>query len=88
MKKGDFLLGVIRICFGLIFLWAFFDKLFGLGFATKASKSWLLGTSPTYGFLAMGTKGPLALIYKAMAGSAVVDWIFMLGLLLIDKSKS
>jgi len=76
-------LGVIRISIGLIFLWAFFDKLFGLGLTTASDKSWLLGNSPVYGFLANSPKGPFAEIFKAMAGSAFVDWIFMIGLFVI-----
>ncbi len=27
-------LGLLRLSLGLVFLWAFFDKVFGLGFAT------------------------------------------------------
>ena len=83
MKKIEIFLGLIRIALGAIFLWAFLDKLFGLGFATTADKSWLAGGSPTYGFLKMGTKGPFAFIYQAMAGNVFVDWLFMIGLLLI-----
>ncbi len=71
---------------GWIFIWPFFDKLFGLGFATAADKSWLLGNSPTYGFLTFGTKGPLEFIFKAMAGNVFVDWIFMIGLLFIGAA--
>ena len=71
---------------GFIFLWPFFDKLLGLGFATAASKSWLLGNSPTYGFLTFGTKGPLVFIFKAMAGNVFVDWVFMVELLFIGIS--
>lgn len=68
---------------GWIFLWTFLDKLFGLGFATEAGKSWLDGVSPTLGFLKFGTQGPFASIHQAMAGNAVVDWLYMLGLALI-----
>ncbi len=64
-----------------IFLWAFFDKLFGLGFATTAEKAWIHGGSPTFGFLSFAVKGPFADIFKSMAGVALVDWLFMLGLL-------
>ena len=74
---------LLRIGLGWIFLWAFIDKVFGLGFATEAGKHWLTGASPTMGFLKFGTKGPLAGVFQAMAGSPVVDWLFMLGLLLI-----
>ena len=76
-------LGLTRIAMGLIFLWAFFDKLFGLGFATSPEKAWLAGISPTSGFLQNSTEGPFGRIFQSLAGSAVVDWLFMLGLLLI-----
>ena len=76
-------LGLIRISIGLVFLWAFFDKLFGLGLTTASDKSWLLGNSPTFGFLANSPKGPFAQIFKAMAGNAFIDWLFMIGLLVI-----
>jgi thiosulfate dehydrogenase [quinone] large subunit len=84
----------LRISLGLIFLWAFFDKLFGLGFATcrdaktdavsmMCSKAWAEGGSPTLGFLKFGTKGPLAEFYQSLAGNGLVDVLFMSGLLLI-----
>ncbi|MDP3993355.1 MAG: hypothetical protein Q8Q05_04060 [bacterium] len=72
---------LVRIALGLIFLWAFFDKVFGLGFATKASMSWLSGGSPTAGYLAHATTGPLAPFYQNLSGSGFVDWMFMIGLL-------
>lgn len=71
----------LRIVMALIFLWAFFDKLFGLGFSTTVEKAWIHGGSPTYGFLMFATKGPLASFFQSLAGFAVVDWLFMLGLL-------
>ena len=82
-KKEKTIWGLLRIGMGLIFLWAFMDKLFGLGFATTADKAWITGGSPTFGFLKFATKGPFAFFYQNMAGSAVVDWLFMLGLLFI-----
>lgn len=77
------LLGALRILMGWTMLWAFLDKVFGLGFTTAAEKSWLDGVSPTLGFLKFATKGPFDGLFQAMAGNAVVDWLFMLGLLLI-----
>ena len=68
---------------GLMFLWAFFDKVFGLGFATIPEKSWLAGGSPTAGFLQNAVHGPFAGFFHSMAGSNLVDWLFMLGLLFI-----
>lgn len=79
-------LGITRILLGWTFLWAFVDKLFGLGFATTAEKAWIHGGSPTMGFLKFGTKGPFAGVFQAMAGSAFVDWLFMIGLLCIGLS--
>ena len=74
---------LLRIGLGLIFLWAFFDKLLGLGFATKPEFAWLNGGSPTSGFLTNAAKGPFAPIYHALVGTGIVDWLFMLGLLLL-----
>ena len=82
MKKEG-LFSVLRIFIGFTFLWPFLDKLLGLGFTTAADKSWLLGNSPTYGFLAMATKGPFSFAFKAIAGNVFVDWLFMIGLLFI-----
>lgn len=96
-KKKDFnplVWASLRISLGFIFLWAFVDKLWGLGFATcrnaetgavdvLCGKAWVEGGSPTSGFLNFGTKGPFADFYQGLAGIAWVDWLFMLGLLLI-----
>jgi thiosulfate dehydrogenase (quinone) large subunit len=86
MKKEQYVWAFLRIGLGWIFLWAFLDKFFGLGFATVRDKSWLLGNSPTAGFLQFSTKGPLSILYKAIAGNVLVDWLFMLGLLLLGLS--
>ncbi|MBI2146141.1 hypothetical protein HYU22_02265 [Candidatus Woesearchaeota archaeon] len=79
--KQHIIWALLRISLGLIFLWAFFDKMFGLGFDTAPDKSWLLGTSPTAGFLKFATHGPFASFFQSLAGNVVVDWLFMLGLL-------
>lgn len=66
-RKG---LAVLRLAYGVTFLWAFFDKLLGLGFHTGAivneegartgidfmakDAAWLNGGSPTEGFLLYG----------------------------------
>jgi thiosulfate dehydrogenase [quinone] large subunit len=73
----------LRFVMSFIFLWAFFDKLFGLGFATTSEKAWIHGGSPTTGFLAGGVQGPFAPLFHSLAGMAIVDWLFMLGLLFI-----
>ncbi|HZE38339.1 MAG TPA: hypothetical protein VE172_05955 [Stackebrandtia sp.] len=72
---------VARIAVGWIFLWAFVDKLFGLGFATPGQGAWLQGGSPTEGFLAHSASGPFKDLYTSIAGAGWADWLFMLGLL-------
>jgi len=71
----------LRFSLGWIFLWAFLDKLFGLGHETASKQSWLNGGSPTNGFLAHATTGPFSGLYHHFAGHAWADWLFMLGLL-------
>ncbi len=73
-------LAAIRLSLGWIFLWAFVDKLFGLGFATPSERSWLNGGSPTKGFLANAATGPFEGLYKSIAGATWADWLFMTGL--------
>jgi thiosulfate dehydrogenase (quinone) large subunit len=75
------LAGLTRLSLGWIFLWAFLDKLFGLGFATEKDSAWLEGGSPTQGFLEFGTKGPFKDFYASFAGATWADWLFMIGLL-------
>jgi len=84
-------LAVLRIAFGLTFLWAFFDKLLALGYHTGYDQTghldrfgdaaWIHGGSPTEGFLTFGAKGPFEDFYHSIAGAAWADWLFMLGLL-------
>lgn len=71
----------LRFLLGWIFLWAFLDKMFGLGFATLPEKAWIHGASPTYGFLTFGTEGGLFQeFFRAMVGHVLVDVLFMAGL--------
>ncbi len=72
----------LRFVMAFIFLWAFVDKVFGLGFATKPENAWINGGSPTFGFLSHAA-GYLAPFFKSLAGMPGVDWLFMLGLLFI-----
>jgi len=76
-----YLLAGIRLALGWIFLWAFLDKLFGLGHSTTAAKSWLNGGSPTAGFLGKSATGPFTGFYHSIAGSTVADALFMAALL-------
>jgi thiosulfate dehydrogenase [quinone] large subunit len=72
---------VLRISTGAVFLWAFLDKTFGLGYATTSSKSWIHGGSPTKGFLKSVDVGPFQSVLHSVAGSWWVNWLFMLGML-------
>ncbi|MBE1496283.1 thiosulfate dehydrogenase [quinone] large subunit [Amycolatopsis lexingtonensis] len=73
-------LAVLRVATGFIFLWAFLDKLFGLGYATPSKGAWLNGGSPTKGFLSNVHVGPFESMFHAWAGTWWADWLFMLGL--------
>jgi thiosulfate dehydrogenase [quinone] large subunit len=72
----------VRLALGWTFLWAFVDKVFGLGFATPEGKGWIDGGSPTKGFLS-GAEGPFAGFYHDLAGTTFANWAFMLALLAI-----
>jgi thiosulfate dehydrogenase [quinone] large subunit len=84
-------LAMLRIAFGLTFLWAFFDKLLALGYSTGVGQdgtvdrfgdaAWIHGGSPTQGFLTFGADGPFTDFYHSIAGAAWADWLFMLALL-------
>jgi thiosulfate dehydrogenase [quinone] large subunit len=90
---GGIFWGLLRIAIGWIFLWAFLDKLFALGFATGRDEetgkidffspdAWIHGGSPTQGFLEFGvhTKDPFESIYSDLAGLGWVDWIYMISM--------
>lgn len=78
---------LLRFYLSFLLLWAFSDKLLGLGFATVSSKSWLAGVSPTAGFLKFGLEGgTFASTFSSLAGNEVVDCLFMGGLLLVGLS--
>ena len=87
-------LGALRIGFGVTFLWAFFDKLLALGYATGVNPetgavdrfgpdAWVNGGSPTFGFLTFGVPAdnPFREFFNGLAGDVWVDWLFMLSLL-------
>jgi thiosulfate dehydrogenase (quinone) large subunit len=81
VKVFNRLLAVTRIAVGWIFLWSFLDKAFGLRFATEPADAWIAGGSPAFGWLEFGVTGPLAPMFQAMAGSTVVDVLYMGGML-------
>ncbi len=78
-KALNYVWATARIGLGWIFLWAFLDKMFGLGHETASADSWIHGGSPTEGFLS-GSVGPFSSIYHGIAGAGVVDGLFMVGL--------
>lgn len=79
-KAFRYVAAALRLSLGWIFLWAFVDKLFGLGFATPKEGAWLNGGSPTKGFLANAATGPFTGMYHSIAGATWADWLFMVGL--------
>ncbi|MEU5896593.1 MULTISPECIES: DoxX family membrane protein [unclassified Streptomyces] len=70
-----------RVLMGFVFLWAFLDKTFGFGYATRSGEGWVDGGSPTEGFLGRVAVGPMESTFHSWAGAAWADWLFMLGLL-------
>lgn len=91
-KNTQIILGILRLSMSFIFLWSFFDKLLGLGFSTCRNPetniveyfcrdAWIMGGSPTFGFLKFAVKGPFSSFFQSLAGNLFVDWLFMIGLL-------
>ncbi|MFF0344762.1 hypothetical protein [Kribbella sp. NPDC004875] len=72
-------LAVLRIAYGLTFLWAFIDKLFGFGYSTKSGRAWIDGKDVTAGFL-KGSTGPMKGFYHSLAGDWWVTPLFMIAL--------
>jgi len=91
-RKLGMTLALTRFALAFTFLWAFFDKLLGLGFSTcrdratgeylglLCEKAWLINGSPTQGFLS-GVKGWWAWLFNPLAGHWLVNTLFMLALL-------
>lgn len=96
-KFGWAMLSVTRIALGFVFLWAFFDKLLGLGFSTCrkvaedasfsidafCDKAWINGGHVTEGYLVYGgnPNSPFNDFFVDLGGQRWTDWIFMVGLL-------
>jgi len=72
-------LAIARVVIGFTFLWAFVDKLFGLGFATPSSRAWINGGTPAQGFI-KSIEGPFKDVFQVFA-NPFGDWLFMIGLL-------
>lgn len=92
--RGAVAFGVLRISLGFVFLWAFLDKAFALGFSTGRDAetgaidffgrdAWINGGSPTDGVLQFALVGPFKELYEGLAGQAWVEWVYMLSMLFI-----
>src|SRR4051812_31914203 len=73
-------LAVLRVATGFVFLWAFLDKMFGLGYSTPSARAWINGGSPTKGFLSSVDVGPFQSTAHTIAGTWWANWLFMVGL--------
>lgn len=89
LTTGRTFLSLTRISIGFIFLWAFLDKLIGLGFSTcrqednsievMCERAWLSGGAITKGYLGSST-GPFADFFISLGDQRWTDWVFMIGL--------
>lgn len=80
-SAGPRALALLRLGTGFIFLWAFADKAFGLGFSTPLERAWVNGGTPSQGFLMSdAVTGPLKGFFAAIASPAS-DVLFMAGML-------
>jgi thiosulfate dehydrogenase [quinone] large subunit len=76
-------LALLRMATGFIFLWAFLDKTFGLGYSTLSANAWINGGTPSQGFLnSPAVVGPFKPFFAAIA-SPTTDILFMLGMLAV-----
>ncbi|MDU0972553.1 MAG: DoxX family protein [Actinomyces urogenitalis] len=72
---------ILRILVGFYFLWAFTDKMFGLGFSTPSERSVLHGGRPAQGFIKAVPQGQPLESFFSLFVNPVGDWLFLLGLL-------
>ena len=78
---GAIAIALLRLSVGFVFLWAFLDKFFGIGYSTASERAWINGGSPTKGFLSHVDVGPFQSAFNSIAGTWWADTLFMLGLL-------
>ena len=81
--RGGMVLGIVRIVLGFMFIWAFFDKLLGLGMRTTPEAAVINGGSPTAFYLSQMVSGPFEEMWNALAGNAFIDFLLMFGLLAV-----
>lgn len=82
-EKGRLCLAVLRIVLGFMLIWAFFDKLLGLGMLTTPEMAIINGGSPTEYYLSELVTGVFADLFRPLAGNPVVYFLLMAGLLLV-----
>lgn len=81
--RGQFLLGILRIILGFMFVWAFADKLFGLNMLTAPGDGMIDGGSPTEYYLSQLVSGPFEGLWNALAGNMFIDLLLMFGLIAV-----
>jgi thiosulfate dehydrogenase [quinone] large subunit len=81
--KGELILAIGRIMLGLMLIWSFLDKMFGLGRATPSGQGWLAGYSPSEYLTYFD--GPFAEAIIPYCGTAL-DILLMAGLVLIGAA--
>lgn len=95
-RAGWVMLSITRIAIGFYFLWAFLDKLLGLGFSTcravaedatfsinaMCDAAWVNGGRVTEGYLVFGgnPNSPFNEFFVDLGGQPWTDWPFMIGL--------
>lgn len=80
-RPARLVLGALRLALGWYVLWAFVDKLFGLGFMTASGSGMVDGGTPAQGFMS-NASGPFAGFFSSISGPWA-DVAFMAGLLAI-----
>lgn len=81
--RGELVLEILRIVLGFMLIWAFLDKLLGLGMPTTPDAAMINEGSPTEYYLSHLVSGPFEGIYSSLAGNPVLDILLMTGLLLV-----
>lgn len=85
-KAARYVFAAVRIGLGWMFVWAFLDKAFGLGYSTPSANAWIDGGHPTAGFLGRSADGPFKEMWNNAAGTWWADWMFMFGLAAIGTA--
>lgn len=74
---GENALALLRIVFGFMMVWAFLDKLLGLGMLTSPEAAVINGGSPTEYYLTELVSGVFADFWHIFAGNPMVDFLLM-----------